>query len=64
MAEPEDTPPRMKTIPQAQRGTDETAGGADSSPHETEPELRPQEPHEEDRPARRGEGQPPGLSRR
>jgi hypothetical protein len=42
----------MKTIPQAQRGTDETAG-ADSSPHETEPESRPVAPPAEKRPAPR-----------
>ncbi len=52
MAEPEDTPPRLKTIPQAQRGTDETAGGADDSPHETEPESLPRRPPEKGRPER------------
>ena len=54
MAEPEDTSPRMKTVPLAQRDTDETAGGADSSPHETEPESEPKVPREQDRPAPRG----------
>jgi hypothetical protein len=44
MPERSDTPPEMKTIPLAQRGTDATAGGADSSPHDTEPPSAPMPP--------------------
>ncbi len=54
MPERSDTPPEMKTIPLAQRGTDATAGGADSSPHDTEPHSVPKSPPEEQR------RQPPG----
>ncbi len=51
MPERSDTPPAMQTIPLAQRGTDQTAGGADSSPHETQPESAPQAPPAEERPS-------------
>lgn len=37
MSEPRDVPPETTTVPLGQRGTDRTAGGADSSPHDTEP---------------------------
>ncbi len=50
MPERSDTPPEMKTIPLAQRGTDATAGGADSSPHDTEPHSQPKAPPDDQRP--------------
>ena len=50
MPERSDTPPEMKPIPLAQRGTDATAGGSDSSPHDTQPESLPKtSPDEEGR---------------
>ncbi|HEX5270523.1 MAG TPA: hypothetical protein VFW33_08565 [Gemmataceae bacterium] len=47
MPERSDTPPEMRTIPLAQRGTDATAGGSDSSPHDTEPHSVPEAPPDE-----------------
>jgi hypothetical protein len=44
MPERSDTPPEMRPIPLAQRGTDVTAGGADSYPNDTEPHSAPQAP--------------------
>jgi hypothetical protein len=49
MPEGSDTPPQMRPIPLAQRGTDTTAGGADSSPHDTEPHSTPKAPPDEQR---------------
>ena len=40
MPERTDTGPPMESTPLAQRGADETAGGADTSPHDNEPHSR------------------------
>jgi hypothetical protein len=49
MPERTDTPPEMETAPLAKRdeetrGTDATAGGADSSPYDNEPHSAPKAP--------------------